>query len=174
MKKLIFIGILLVGSLIAGDSFRSNQKRGVAPVTDKFYLAECASCHFGYQPGLLPSRSWKKVMGGLEDHFGTDASLEPEDINKILKYLVDNSAEKSTNYKRSKKINKSISRYDTPIAITKTPYIVRKHDEIPTRLIKQKEVSSLANCKTCHTTADRGIYGERDINIPNYGRWDDD
>lgn len=151
-----------------------GEKRGVAPALNENYINECASCHFGYQAGLLPNRSWEKIMGGLEDHFGTDASLEPEDVQTILKYLVDNSAEKFTNYKRSKRINNSISRYSTPIAITKTPYIVKKHDDIPSKLITQKEVSSLANCKACHTTADKGIYGERDINIPNYGRWDDD
>ena len=174
MKNLIIIGILLIGNLVAGDSWSLNKRRGVAPATDKFYLAECASCHFGYQAGLLPSKSWKKIMGNLDNHFDTDASLEPEDTNTILEYLVNNSAEKFTNYKRSSRINNSISRSNTPIAITDTPYIIKKHEKIPSRLIRQKEVSSLANCKTCHTTANRGIYGERDINIPNYGRWDDD
>ncbi len=172
MKGLIFISVLLIGNLYA-DGWSWGQKKGVAPVTDKLYIEECASCHFGYQAGLLPSRSWKKVMSGLDDHFGTDASLEPEDNQKILKYLVNNSAEKFTNYKRSKRINNSISRYSTPIAITKTPYMIKKHKQIPIKLIKQKEVSSLANCKTCHTTADKGIYRERDILIPNYGKWDD-
>lgn len=173
MRSLIIFGILVVGTLLTADSWRWGQKRGVAPATDKLYIKECGSCHFAYQPGLLPERSWIKMMSGLEEHFGTDATLEPEDNKHILKYLLVNSAEKFTNYKRSKKINNSISRNQTPIAITKTAYIIRKHDEIPTRLIKQKEVSSLANCKSCHTTADKGIYSERDIKIPNYGRWDD-
>lgn len=172
MKNLIIM-IFLVSSIFA-DSFWGSSKKGVAPVTNNLYIAECTSCHFGYQAGLLPSSSWKKLMGGLEDHFGTDASLEPDDSKNILNYLTNNSAEKFTNYKRSRKINDSIPSYSTPIAITKTPYIIKKHDDISNKLIKQKEVSSLANCKACHTTANTGSYSERDIDIPNYGRWDDE
>jgi aldehyde:ferredoxin oxidoreductase len=114
------------------------------------------------------------MMGDLQNHFGTDASLTPEDNQRILKYLVDNSAEKFRNYKRSQRINDSIAKNKTPIAITKTPYFVKKHRDIAKKLITQKEVSSISNCMACHTTADKGLYSERDINIPNYGKWDDD
>jgi hypothetical protein len=53
------------------------------------------------------------------------------------------------------------------------PYFIRKHREIPRRIIKQKEVKTLSNCTACHTTAEKGVYSERAIRIPNYGRWDD-
>ena len=173
MRKLI-LSSLLIAVIIYADSQGNNEKMSLAPVTDVYYEKECGSCHFAYQPGLLPSRSWKKVMGDLENHFDTDASLEPEDITKILKYLVENSAEKFTNYKRSKRINKSIRSDETPIAITDTRYIIKKHKEIANKFIIQKEVKSLANCMACHTTADKGSYSDSDINIPNYGKWDDD
>ncbi|WP_415396959.1 diheme cytochrome c [Sulfurimonas sp. CS5] len=173
MKKLILLSLLVTGSLIADSSFL-GAKRGVAPVNDKLYEKECASCHFAYQPGLLPGKSWVKLMGGLDNHFDTDASLTPEDNKKILKYLVNNSAEKFTNYKRSKKINNSIRSDETPIAVSQTRYFIKKHREIKKKFIIQKEVGSLANCAACHTTAAKGLYGERDINIPNYGNWDDD
>ena len=173
MKKLILLSLFAVGSLYAG-MFNFTAKRGVAPVTDTFYDKECASCHFAFQPGLLPQRSWVKLMGDLENHFDTDASLDVQDNKRILKYLTNNSAEKFTNYKRSKKINRSIQKNKTPIAVTKTPYFVSKHREIRENLITQKEVGSLANCMACHTTADKGSYSERDIDIPNYGKWNDD
>lgn len=173
MKKVIVGSLLVIGSLMADSQF-FGSKNGVAPVTDDFYAKECASCHFAYQPGLLPSRSWKKIMENLSDHFGTDASLEPEDNKRILKYLVDNSAENFTNYKRSKKINDSIGKNETPTAITKTGYFIKKHKGIKPKLIEQKDVKSLANCMACHTKADKGSYSEREINIPNYGKWEDD
>ncbi|WP_310441080.1 diheme cytochrome c [Sulfurimonas sp.] len=173
MKKVVFASLLVVGSLVADGQF-FGSKKDVAPVTNDFYIKECASCHFAYQPGLLPSRSWKKVMENLNDHFGTDASLEPEDKKKILKYLVDNSAEKFTNYKRSKKINDSIPAVETPIAVTKTRYFIQKHKELKPKMIEQKDVKSLANCMACHTKADKGSYSEQEINIPNYGKWEDD
>lgn len=174
MKKTVIVLVFTAIGLLADSYFGFGAKRGVAPVTDKFYQSECASCHFAYQPGLLPERSWRKLMGGLSDHFGTDASLEPADNKRILKYLVDNSAEKFTQYKRSRKINASIAKDQTPIAVTKTRYFIRKHHELPKRVIVQKEVGGLANCMACHTTADKGVYSERAIKIPNYGRWEDD
>jgi len=171
MKKFIIASLLVAGSLVADSS---NTKRGVAPVTDEFYKSECASCHFAYQPGLLPAKSWTKLMGDLSNHFNTDASLESADNQRILKYLLENSAEKSREYKRSKKINDSIADNETPIAVSETKYFIRKHRKIPKKIIDQKEVKSLANCMACHTTADKGSYSERAIKIPNYGRWDDD
>ncbi|MCK4974986.1 MAG: diheme cytochrome c [Sulfurimonas sp.] len=173
MKKLILLSLLIAGSLYA-SSISFGERRGVAPVTDRFYEKECGSCHFAYQPGLLPSKSWRRVMGDLDNHFDTDASLEPEDNKKILRYLVKNSAEKFANYKRSRKINNSINRDEIPIAVSDTRYFIKKHRDIRRKLITQKEVGSLSNCVACHKTADKGLYGERDIRIPNYGRWDDD
>ncbi len=173
MKKIIVASVLIAGALMAKNTSFEEQK-GVAPVTDALYIKECGSCHFAYQPGLLPSRSWEKVMGGLDDHFGTDASLEAADSEKISKYLQDNSAEKAKNYKKSRKINETIAEAETPIAITKTRYFIQKHREIGSELINQKEVKSPSNCAACHTKADKGSYSEREINIPNYGKWEDD
>ena len=51
--------------------------------------------------------------------------------------------------------------------------MVQKHREIRKDLITQPDVKGLFNCMACHTTADKGIYSERAINIPNYGRWED-
>lgn len=174
MKKIFLMVFILVCSLFGDDDyyfFKSSS--GVKPVSDEIYMNECASCHFGFQPGLLPKRSWIKMMGTLEDHFGTDASLDEKDREYILKYLVDNSADNVSGYKRSRKMDSSIPRYDTPIKITDVPYFKREHNEIPKRLITQKEVGSLSNCTACHTSAKKGIYSERAIKIPNYGRWDD-
>ncbi len=174
MKNIILTIVLLGVGLIADDHYYGSRGyKGVAPVKDQLYINECGSCHFAYQPGLLPERSWIKLMKDLENHFDADASLEPEDNQKILRYLVDNSAEKFTNYKRSRKINNSIRFYETPIAVSDTRYFIKKHRKIRKNLIEQKEVKSISNCIACHTTADRGIYSERDIKIPNYGRWDD-
>ena len=40
------------------------------------YVQECGSCHAAYPPGMLPARSWQRVMGGLDRHYGSDASLD--------------------------------------------------------------------------------------------------
>ena len=170
MKYLILFTILL-NSLFA-DSY-SSGKTDVAPVNNQLYIKECGSCHFPYQPGLLPSNSWKKMMVNLDKHFETDATLAPEDFVTLSKYLNDNSAEKNMNYKRSNRIVSSLLPGQVADSISTTPYMVQKHREIRKDLITQPDVKGLFNCMACHTTADKGIYSERAINIPNYGRWED-
>ena len=49
-----------------------------------------------YPPGLLPERSWRKMMAELDKHFGQNASLDAAATKAILDYLVENSAERST------------------------------------------------------------------------------
>lgn len=163
MKSLIFLSTLSL-TLFALD---------VKPVTNETYKNECSACHFAYQPGLLPSNSWNKIMANLENHFNTDASLDNADFKIIKDYLNENSAEKAMEYKRSRKIVNSIRNGDIPKSISKTPYMIRKHDELRANMINQPEIKGLFNCVACHTTAQKGIYSERDINIPNYGRWED-
>ena len=170
MKYLIFLA-LIINSLLASDNY--NTKTDVAPVNNQLYIKECGSCHFPYQPGLLPSNAWNKMMTNLDKHFGSDASLAPEDFQTLSKYLNDNSAEKNMQYKRSNKIVSSLAKNQIPDSISTTPYMIKKHEDIKKNLISQNEVKGLFNCIACHKTADKGIYGERDINIPNFGRWKD-
>lgn len=150
-----------------------ESRLDVAPVNEPLYREECGACHFAYQPGLLPEKSWRKMMLGLEDHFGDNAELDSETQNKLLEYLVANSADKS-NYKRSKRILGSLRQDEVPLRISDTLYFERKHDEIPLRYVKDnKDVASYSNCTACHTRADAGSYNEHEVKIPGVGRWED-
>lgn len=176
------MGLLLGGMLalsngvMADDESWSRRDKGadVAPVRDARYARECGSCHFAYPPGLLPARSWQKLMGSLADHFGDNAELPQEDAAAITDYLARNAADRS-NYRRSVKIGDSLSSRQTPVRITQVPYIVSKHDEIPARLITgNPKVKSLSQCTACHAKAEAGSFREREISIPGYGPWEDD
>lgn len=164
MKKIISAAILIASMSYASD---------VKPVDNQLYTNECSSCHFAYQPGLLPARSWIKIMDNLQNHFKSDASLDQKDVETLREYLVKNSSDHAMGYKRSRKITEYISKNSTPIRISETPYFKKEHRELKEYMIKQKEVKSISNCTACHTTAKKGIYSEEYINIPNYGRWDD-
>ena len=170
MKYLIFLTLIINSLFAESDSF---GKTDVAPVNNQLYIKECGSCHFPYQPGLLPANAWNKMMTNLENHFNSDASLNEADLQTLTKYLNDNSAEKNMQYKRSNKIVSSLAKNQIPDSISTTPYMIKKHEDIKKNLISQNEVKGLFNCIACHKTADKGIYGERDINIPNFGRWKD-
>ena len=170
-------GMIVLSGVAAADDepyWRRGKGADVAPVRDARYAKECGSCHFAYQPGLLPARSWQKLMGSLADHFGDNAELSQEDAAAITDYLVKNAADRS-NYRRSVKIDDSLSARQTPLRITQVPYIAGKHREIPARLIAgNPKVKSLSQCAACHTQAETGSFREGDINIPGYGRWEDD
>ncbi|MCW1360901.1 diheme cytochrome c [Campylobacter sp. CCS1377] len=170
MKKLLFVIFVFVGILNAKDY--NYYTTDVAPVNNDLYKKECASCHFAYQPGLLPSSSWQHIMDNLENHYGSNASLDENDARKILAYLLENSSEKS-NYKRSIKITNSLQNGVVYTSLTQIPYLQKKHRKIPKHLIEQKEVGSLARCSACHKQADKGIYNDEDVYIPNYGRMND-
>lgn len=143
---------------------KNYGKSDFPPVTNETYKENCGSCHFTYQPGLLPSGSWAKIMNQLDDHFGEAVEMDTASENNISDYLKNNAAEHSSS-KRSVKIVKCL-RNQTPLRITEIPYIIKKHDDISSGVFKRESVGSLSNCIACHKTADQGIYDDDDVNIP--------
>lgn len=106
MKFLLFICIAILSLYAKGDGVRGGLD--VKPVDNELYKKECASCHFGYQPGLMPTQSWEFIMKNLANHYGTDASIDDETNKSILSYLLANASQNAMNYKRSAKITKSL------------------------------------------------------------------
>ncbi|MCF6235739.1 MAG: diheme cytochrome c [Gammaproteobacteria bacterium] len=151
----------------------TESRNEIKPMKSELYNEECGDCHFPYQAGLLPEASWKKLLDpkALEDHFGDNAELDDETRIELLNILIADSADKSR-YKRSKKIIASLSKNEAPIRIIDTPYIKRKHHEIPDKLITENdEVKSLSFCDTCHQKADEGNYDDDSVVIPGHGNW---
>jgi hypothetical protein len=170
--------ILISTFAIGDDDDRKHSRWGgssldVAPVNNQLYQEECSECHMAYQPGFLPARSWKKLMVSLDEHFDENAELDEETQQQITQYLVENAADQA-NYKRSKAMMRSLSNNETPLRISETRYFVRKHDELPRRVVKDNpDVKSFSRCEVCHTEADKGSYNEHQVRIPGYGRWED-
>jgi len=186
MQRKLKITALLAAALIltsayavAEQSFGGwlinfNRQKGVKPVTDKSYLEECGGCHFAYQPGLLPARSWEALLNkdALRKHFGANAELDDDTLKEIHDYAVDNAADKSW-FKRSRKIAVATETGPAPLRITGLLYISRKHEDIPEKMIKgNQDVKSLSFCDKCHTQAAKGVYDADTVNIPHYPNWD--
>lgn len=153
--------------------FGDEKAPGVAPVENQQYLQECGSCHFPFQPGLLPARSWTKLMVGLEDHFSENAELPLEDVRSLTDYLQKNAADTSS-YKRSKRIMETLRPDDAPLRISETPYFIKKHNELNRNMVQDNpEVGSFSKCEACHTKADKGSFSESEIRIPGFGAWED-
>ncbi|MDH5426106.1 MAG: diheme cytochrome c [Gammaproteobacteria bacterium] len=167
--------VLIIPVVFSDDDRHAARQHslGVAPVVLDAYKNECSSCHMAYPPGLLPASSWQKIMTGLDAHFSDNAELDSESYKIISDFLLSNSADNS-DYRRSRKIMRSLNTGDAPLRISELPYIKREHHELPDKMIKfNPKVNSLANCIACHTDAEKGLFNEHQVNIPGYGRWDD-
>jgi hypothetical protein len=133
-------------------------------VTDPTYKENCGACHFAYQPELLPSASWEKILSRLDDHFGESFELNEEAKKSILAYLQTNAAEHSP-AKRAVEIVRSLGS-EVPNRITEIPYIKKKHHDISSATIKREAIGSLSNCTACHTRAEEGIYDDDFVVVP--------
>jgi hypothetical protein len=156
------------------DDHDHDRRRGRSAAVmppDPVYVKECGSCHLAYPARLLPARSWQRLLGELNDHFGDNAELGPDERTAVGHYLVGNAADSSWN--RSPKVMQSLRPEEIPLRVTETGYFKRKHREIPARAINANPgVVSLAQCQACHPRAEAGSYNEHDVAIPGIGRWE--
>lgn len=132
----------------------------------KTYVNECGSCHTAFAPGLMPGRSWRKMMGALGNHFGDDASLDEPQRLAILKDLENLASDTPVANMRMRRINGTIPVDAVPQRIVDTGYFKYMHDEVPGYIWKRKNIGTPANCIACHTRANEGRYGEREVRIP--------
>jgi len=149
---------LIAGALVllAGTTVRADER--YAPVRDQTVIKECGACHMAFQPQMLPKKSWQKIMTGLTDHFGEDASLDTKTARHIEMYLVDKAADASW---WGGKFLRGLSKTSAPLRITETPYWIREHnEEVPARAWKDPNVKSRANCLACHKRANNGDYDD--------------
>lgn len=146
------LGLVVTGMPLAAHADKAKQPPPANPV----WQEECGSCHISYPPRFLPAESWQSMMGSLDRHFGTDASIDAKTAATIETYLVQNT-------KRSKSGQKATG---TSLRITETKWFHNEHDEIAAAKWKSPAIGSAANCDACHTEADKGSFRERDIKMP--------
>jgi nitrate/TMAO reductase-like tetraheme cytochrome c subunit len=144
---LVFIGMPLAG--------HADGAKKPAP-TNPVWQEECGSCHIAYPARFLPAESWQSMMGSLDRHFGTDASVDAKTAATIEAFLVQNAKRSKTGQKPESSI----------LRITETKWFRSEHDEIAAAKWKSPAIGSAANCGACHTGADKGSFRERDIKIP--------
>jgi hypothetical protein len=146
-------------SLQASESVQIGDDLSPRFEKDETYKNECGSCHIAYPPLLLASKSWQKLMSGLEDHFGENAEMDAETASHILDYLGKHSLETES--------GSVVSHWqgaipdDAPIRITELPVFLEDHKE-PYRLLgdSAEEPGFFAPCRDCHKEAEDGIFGK--------------
>ncbi len=142
-------GLLLMA--VAGMAWadEGGQRVPVLPA----YQAECSACHVAYPPRGLPAASWQRLMSHLPQHFGTDASLDPQTTAQIANWLQVNANRRSA---------------DTPPEdrMTRSSWFVREHREVSSVVWQRAAVGKPSNCAACHTGAAQGRFSEDDVRMP--------
>ncbi|MBM3387139.1 MAG: cytochrome C [Betaproteobacteria bacterium] len=146
-----FVLALLLGSAAALAGSHDLSPRQALPV----YAQECAACHTAYPPALLPAASWQRVMARLDNHYGTDASLDAAQVQAIGQWL----QSQAGTYKKVR----SAPPQDR---ISLSDWFVREHRKVAPELWRHHSVRSPAQCSACHTQADQGRFGERELRLP--------
>jgi cytochrome c553 len=157
IKRTVFDSIVWPASLLLLfglplDNALADSNRYSA--SNSTWKAECGSCHLAYPPNLLPAPAWRRLMGGLDKHFGSDASIDTRSASEIGAFLENNAGQ-----------GKRGSDSGT-LRISETPWFRRKHDEVPASAWKNPKVRTAANCTACHAGAERGDFDEHAVRIP--------
>ncbi len=153
---LALLAALSLGAHAQGKYNGEDRGRPVQPAqVNAKWQQECAGCHMAFAPGLLPAASWRKLMSGLDKHFGADASLPPQEVTEISDFLVKNASNRW-------------SANTAPIRITESQWFKAKHngEEIAPAVWKHALIKSPSNCMACHKSADKGNFDEHNIKIP--------
>ncbi len=119
------------------------------------YQQECAACHLAYPPGMLPASSWKRMMSGLDKHYGTDASLDAVTVQQLSNWLQSHAG----TYKR-------VAEEPPQDRISKSAWFERKHRAIAPQVWALASVKSAANCAACHTGANKGMFDDDNLQYP--------
>jgi len=139
--------VLMSGALVLLSALNALADSGslMPRVVPEAYTQECAACHTAYPPGMLPAASWKRLMSGLDKHYGTDASLDMATVQQLSGWL---QAHAGT-YRR-------VAEQPPEDRITQSTWFMRKHREIDPKVMALPSVKSATNCAACHTGADQG------------------
>jgi cytochrome b len=148
------------GALLALSSLPSSV-RALSP--DPLYAKECGACHYAFHPSLLPRASWGRIMAGLDDHFGDDATIAPAAADAIARWLEANAAETWD--------TEAANRFRVlspaePTRITAAPYWVTKHAGIAPGVYAWKSVGGKFNCLACHDDTTSGRFDDQAIRMP--------
>jgi hypothetical protein len=148
---LILIGLFL--SLGGGVALAQSPIGTVDPIAPKYqrgqelYLKNCASCHIGIPPAVLPSQTWAELIQDPE-HYGAQLpKIAAFDLRQMDQYL--------TTYSRSLREDES-----TPYRITQSRQFRALHPQV-----KLPQPLTIASCASCHPKAD--VFNFRELSEAN-------
>ena len=136
-------------ALAALSSAHADSARLLPRDMPAAYTTECAACHTAYPPGMLPARSWTRIMTGLNKHYGTDASLDAATVKQLSTWLQTHAG-----------THERVRETPPEDRLTRSEWFLREHRKLDPSVWSHMSIKSAANCAACHTGADRGEYDD--------------
>lgn len=152
------VAVMVISALLYGHA-RAGGGHYFAPADSTAVKEECGSCHLAYPASMLPARSWQRIMSQLDQHFGSDASIDAKTSADITRFLTSNAGDQAGRT-YGEKLLRGVAATDTPLRITELPRWVREHRKVSEREWQHRDVKSRANCQACHSGADRGYFDD--------------
>lgn len=153
--------IVVGASVAAAPAWADGGRRLLPPPSPErdLYRSECGACHVAFPPALLPAASWQAVLGGLDRHYGSDASLDGAARDRLAAWLPAQ-AERSRLRERPPEDR-----------LTRSPWFVREHREARDEggwrpAGTGAAATSFARCEACHVHASEGAFDEHDLRRP--------
>lgn len=137
---------VLIAAFLAPVAAASSK---LPPAENVEWTKRCGDCHVLYHPGLLPERSWRKIMNSPKRHFGRNIGTRPADAG-ITEFLAANAADRSS-HPISTAITASLSSSEKPDSISATSWFAQVHRKLP-------KVEHFHQCRDCHKFADQGDF----------------
>ncbi len=130
------------------------------PAPDPTYVKECSACHIAYPAQFLPKRSWDRILGSLDKHFGENATLSSKSLTSIKAYLEGHAADSAD---ANPRILRDVAATQIPARITEMPFWTHIHGRLLARhAFDAPKVKSASNCTACHRGAANGHFGDDD------------
>lgn len=153
MNKPLVTAMLGLLALAAAPAFADGPR--MPAQVPPAYRQECGACHTAYPPALLPARSWQRLMGGLDRHYGTDAALDPRTLAELAGWLQQHAG-----------TGRRAAEEPPQDRITRSAWFERKHRKVEPAVWTLPSVKSAAQCAACHRGADQGRFDDHGLLTP--------
>lgn len=144
---------------IVGPSFDRKKRGKVARLPPPpAYVSACGDCHLAFPARMLPAASWQALLGGLDSHFGSDASLTPAELLPVRAYLLG-----------AARAAKDTDPATPALRIIDTRWWQRQHRGIRAARWQHPSIASRSACDACHVNAaTTGSFGR--VRVPRAGQ----
>lgn len=153
-----FALLAIFASVLAAPPVLASGSRFMAD--DPAWRTECGSCHTAYPPALMSAPAWRRIMGALDRHYGSDATMDAATVARVASFLEVNAGAPGRAASVSPAPDPRLPR------VADGAWFAKEHREVSLAARTRPGIRGLGDCGACHAGADRGDFSERAVRVP--------